>query len=109
MTQPDSAMAAAREIWPDPVPFNAMVVGEYPVQLFSGFIPSPEQRREEIAAIIRKHQAQEIGELVEALRGLISTEWIMSRSWGEPHDWIERDEVVAKAESLLSRYPKGQI
>ena len=82
MNNPDSAMAAAREI-------------------LEKFGKVHEDWVITCAAIIRKHQAKEIGELVEALRELVdNSEYQRGTTYEISTRWVE------KAESLLSRYPK---
>ena len=83
MTNPGSAMALATEI-------NNYLNPLYNIG------------REQLAAIIRKHQAQEIGELVECLRTLLAGTKGALSSEGVAALRKAKDE----AESLLSRYPK---
>ena len=69
------------------------------------------------AAIIRKHQAQEIGELVEGLRWSVGKlahktacmRLLPTEEWAQGKDnWVvDKCECgIAEAESLLSRYQK---
>ena len=87
MNNPDSAMAAAREMHGDCLECDLSDNGCHQLQ--------------KEAAIIRTHQAQEIGELVEALRELVdNSEYQRGTTYEISTRWVE------KAESLLSRYPK---
>ena len=98
MTNPDSAMALATEI-------NNYLNPLYNIG------------REQLAAIIRKHQAQEIGELVEGLRWSVGKlahktacmRLLPTEEWAQGKDnWVvDKCECgIAEAESLLSRYQK---
>ena len=90
MTNPGSAMALATEI-------NNYLNPLYNIG------------REQLAAIIRKHQAQEIGELVERLQISVADITTLLSLDGvklEAAVVAKVKEESAKAESLLSRYPK---
>jgi CBS-domain-containing membrane protein len=90
MNNPDSAMALATEI-------NNYLNPLYNIG------------REQLAAIIRKHRAQEIGELAEGLRYtsvMIRSVLKSSQCDIGPTDTQMLKDSVSKAEFLLSRYPK---
>ena len=79
MTNPDSAMALATEI-------NNYLNPLYNIG------------REQLAAIIRKHQEQEIGELVECLRDLLG--------YADGSSFGGFGKMNARVQAILSRYPK---
>ena len=84
MTQPDSAMAAAREIDKKVLRYETSEIEADPVTW--------------LAAIIRKHQAQEIGELVECLRDLLG--------YADGSTFGGFGKMNARVQAILSRYQK---
>ena len=97
MTNPDSAMAAAREIDKKVLRYETSEIEADPVTW--------------LAAIIRKHQEREIGELVECLRRLTAVLVYVSEVDDNVQYFNGRycgqlEQPLREAESLLSRYQK---
>jgi hypothetical protein len=88
MNNPDSAMALATEI-------NNYLNPLYNIG------------REQLAAIIRKHQAKEIGELMDKVRRIQN---YLKEANGQDAYGLDMDvatrNALSEVESLLSRYPK---